>query len=117
MGTPLPEDIPTECRKAAKVIEKFIKPSSTTGPDQLIPPDIIANAKGIAILTVIKAGFLFSGTCRSIHSLNHCRLHYYYNDHLDPFSRPSWLWHCRCSRWDHVKVVVSSQVSSTRAIL
>ncbi|KAL3902182.1 MAG: hypothetical protein SGCHY_000033 [Lobulomycetales sp.] len=65
MGTPLPEDIPTECRKAAKVIEKFIKPSSTTGPDQLIPPDIIANAKGIAILTVIKAGFLFSGRAGS----------------------------------------------------
>jgi lipid-binding SYLF domain-containing protein len=32
-----------------------------TGPDQLIPPDIIANCKGVAIITVVKAGFLFSG--------------------------------------------------------
>ncbi|KAJ3343095.1 hypothetical protein HDU83_005821 [Entophlyctis luteolus] len=45
---------------AAKIIESFIVPKSS-GVDQIIPPQVIANAKGIAILSVIKAGFLFSG--------------------------------------------------------
>ncbi|KAJ3349906.1 hypothetical protein HDU83_000198 [Entophlyctis luteolus] len=46
--------------RAAKIIESFIVPKSS-GVDQIIPPQVIANAKGIAILSVIKAGFLFSG--------------------------------------------------------
>ncbi|TPX77174.1 hypothetical protein CcCBS67573_g01546 [Chytriomyces confervae] len=60
MNSPLPQDITAECRKAAKIIESFIVPKKT-GLDQVIPPQIIAQAKGIAILSVIKAGFLFSG--------------------------------------------------------
>ncbi|KAJ3246483.1 hypothetical protein HDU78_006904 [Chytriomyces hyalinus] len=60
MNSPLPQDITSECRKAAKIIESFIVPKKT-GLDQVIPPQIIAQAKGIAILSVIKAGFLFSG--------------------------------------------------------
>ncbi|KAK1080231.1 hypothetical protein LTR33_005711, partial [Friedmanniomyces endolithicus] len=31
------------------------------GPDKIIPPSILANAKGLAILTVFKVGFLGSG--------------------------------------------------------
>ncbi|KAI8614012.1 hypothetical protein BC830DRAFT_1129333 [Chytriomyces sp. MP71] len=60
MNSPLPQDINAECRKAAKIIEQFIVPKKT-GVDQIIPPQIIAQAKGMAILSVIKAGFLFSG--------------------------------------------------------
>jgi len=60
MNSPLPADIAKECKKAAKIIEAFIVPKDK-GVDQIIPPQIIAQAKGIAIFTVIKAGFLFSG--------------------------------------------------------
>ena len=30
-------------------------------PDKSIPPEVLRNAKGVAIMTVIKAGFIFSG--------------------------------------------------------
>ncbi|KAJ3208749.1 hypothetical protein HDU82_001991 [Entophlyctis luteolus] len=53
-------DVIAEKVVAAKIIESFIVPKSS-GVDQIIPPQVIANAKGIAILSVIKAGFLFSG--------------------------------------------------------
>ncbi|KAJ3013487.1 hypothetical protein HKX48_005733 [Thoreauomyces humboldtii] len=65
VNSPLPSDLASECRKAAKTIEQFVKPEKGKGPDQLIPPHIISNAKGIAVLTVIKAGFLFSGRAGS----------------------------------------------------
>lgn len=35
------------------------------GPDQIIPPKVLKNAKGLAIITVLKAGFLFSGRAGS----------------------------------------------------
>lgn len=35
------------------------------GADQVIPPEILQNAKGLAIITVLKAGFLFSGRAGS----------------------------------------------------
>ncbi|GEQ71742.1 hypothetical protein JCM33374_g5428 [Metschnikowia sp. JCM 33374] len=56
----------TNCsRKAAKVLASFIKPNQVAGPDQVIPPEILRNAKGLAIITVLKAGFLFSGRAGS----------------------------------------------------
>lgn len=36
-------------------------PIAAKGLDNIIPPDILSKAKGLAIFTVIKAGFLFSG--------------------------------------------------------
>ncbi|KAJ3091762.1 hypothetical protein HK102_013529 [Quaeritorhiza haematococci] len=65
VNSPLPQDLASECRKAAKIIDHFVKPEKGKGPDQLIPPDILANAKGVAILSVIKAGMLFSGRAGS----------------------------------------------------
>ncbi|KAJ3197062.1 hypothetical protein HK101_006246 [Irineochytrium annulatum] len=52
MNTPLPQDVATECRKCAKV-----------GRGEMCwrVERVGAQAKGIAILSVIKAGFLFSG--------------------------------------------------------
>lgn len=67
-----------ECKKAAKILASFVDPRQAFGPDKIIPPQILANAKvlrsciplmfrtdillqGLAILTVIKAGFLGSG--------------------------------------------------------
>ncbi|KAJ3415078.1 hypothetical protein HDV05_005604 [Chytridiales sp. JEL 0842] len=58
MNTPIPQDVGSECRKCAKIIDHFIQPTNKL--DQMIPPQIIAQAKGIAILTVAKAGFMFS---------------------------------------------------------
>ncbi|MCJ1299996.1 hypothetical protein MMC08_002790 [Hypocenomyce scalaris] len=57
---PLPSSMSSECRKAGKVLASFVDPRQSFGPDKVIPPQILANAKGLAILTVIKAGFLGS---------------------------------------------------------
>ncbi|TPX42139.1 hypothetical protein SeMB42_g02433 [Synchytrium endobioticum] len=61
VNSPIPQELGQQCKVAAKIIAKFVRPDSSFGPDQYIPPTILANAKGVAILTVIKAGFLFSG--------------------------------------------------------
>ncbi|KAF9537920.1 hypothetical protein EC957_007512 [Mortierella hygrophila] len=39
----------------------MIDPVAAKGIDNIIPPNILSRAKGLAIFTVIKAGFLFSG--------------------------------------------------------
>lgn len=51
-----------ECKKAGKILASFVDPRQALGPDKVIPPQILANAKGLAIITVFKAGFL--GTAR-----------------------------------------------------
>ena len=38
-----------------------MNPRQAFGPDKVIPPSVLANAKGLAIITVLKAGFLGSG--------------------------------------------------------
>ncbi|KAJ5669582.1 SH3 domain-containing protein [Penicillium macrosclerotiorum] len=50
-----------ECKKAAKILTSFVDPKQAFGPDKVIPPEILAGAKGLAILTVLKAGFIGSG--------------------------------------------------------
>ncbi|KAL8783780.1 MAG: hypothetical protein Q9213_004396 [Squamulea squamosa] len=44
------------------VLASFVDPRQAFGPDKVIPPQILANAKGLAVLTIFKAGFL--GTAR-----------------------------------------------------
>ncbi|CAB4411971.1 unnamed protein product [Rhizophagus irregularis] len=61
VNTPLPQDLAEECKKAAKILNSFIDPVAAKGPDKVIPPNVLQKAKGFAIFTVIKAGFLFSG--------------------------------------------------------
>lgn len=78
---PLPQSLQIECQKAAKILTSFIRtgpppstttPSSTstTGtpskkplptPDSMIPADILQRAQGLAILSIVKAGFIWSG--------------------------------------------------------
>lgn len=53
------------CRKAAKVLASFVKPNQLFGADSVIPPNVLKRAKGLAIITVLKAGFLFSGRAGS----------------------------------------------------
>ncbi|KAA8644360.1 SYLF and SH3 domain-containing protein [Aspergillus tanneri] len=57
---PLPSSLGSECRKAGKILASFIDPKQAFGPDKVIPPEILAGAKGLAILTILKAGFLGS---------------------------------------------------------
>ncbi|KAF2641021.1 DUF500-domain-containing protein [Massarina eburnea CBS 473.64] len=52
----------SECSKAGKILTSFVDPRQSFGPDKIIPPQVLASAKGLAILTVFKAGFL--GTAR-----------------------------------------------------
>lgn len=53
-----------ECKKAAKVLASFVKTQDLgKGPDTVIPSTILKNAKGLAIMTVVKAGFIWSGIC------------------------------------------------------
>ncbi|KAF9137294.1 hypothetical protein BGX30_010390 [Mortierella sp. GBA39] len=61
INSPLPKDLAGECKRASKILNAFIDPVAAKGIDNIIPPNILSHAKGLAIFTVIKAGFLFSG--------------------------------------------------------
>ncbi|KAF3092366.1 hypothetical protein TWF569_003589 [Orbilia oligospora] len=61
INNPLPASLNSECRKASRVLASFIDPRQSFGPDKIIPPSVLQNAKGLAVITVLKAGFLFSG--------------------------------------------------------
>ncbi|KAI8088710.1 uncharacterized protein BX664DRAFT_331189 [Halteromyces radiatus] len=62
-NSPLPASLGSECRKASRILNSFIDPGE--GLDKIIPSGILRNAKGLAILTVLKGGFLFSGRAGS----------------------------------------------------
>ncbi|KAI8979954.1 hypothetical protein BDB01DRAFT_725627 [Pilobolus umbonatus] len=63
INSPLPTKLSGECKKAAKILNAFIDPGE--GLDKVIPSTILENAQGLAIFTVLKAGFLFSGRAGS----------------------------------------------------
>ncbi|CEP22103.1 LAS seventeen-binding protein 3 Short=LAS17-binding protein 3 [Cyberlindnera jadinii] len=65
INNPIPRSLKSETKKAAKILANFVKPNQILGVDQVIPPELLQNAKGLAILTVLKAGFLFSGRAGS----------------------------------------------------
>ncbi|KAM9316422.1 SH3 domain-containing YSC84-like protein 1 [Gastrophryne carolinensis] len=58
VNNPIPSNLRSESKKAAKILREFTEISSRTGPDKIIPAHVIAKAQGLAILSVIKAGFL-----------------------------------------------------------
>ncbi|KAK0743354.1 hypothetical protein B0T18DRAFT_430652 [Schizothecium vesticola] len=60
INNPLPSSLASECKKCGKILTSFVDPRQPLGPEKIIPPSVLANAKGLAILTVIKAGFLGS---------------------------------------------------------
>src|ERR1043166_3061074 len=55
-STSLAKGLQDEVDQAAAVIEKF-----KAMPEKGIPEAVLRDAKGLAILTVLKAGFIFSG--------------------------------------------------------
>ncbi|ATY58372.1 DUF500 and domain-containing [Cordyceps militaris] len=61
INNPLPSNLQSECKKCGKILASFVNPRQAFGPEKVIPPSILANAKGLAIITVLKAGFLGSG--------------------------------------------------------
>ncbi|KAF4461660.1 SH3 domain-containing [Fusarium albosuccineum] len=61
INNPLPSSLASECKKCGKILTSFINPRQAFGPDKVIPPSILANAQGLAIITVLKAGFVGSG--------------------------------------------------------
>ncbi|KAI1431100.1 hypothetical protein GGR50DRAFT_110758 [Xylaria sp. CBS 124048] len=60
INNPLPSSLSSECKKCGKILTSFVDPRQAFSPDRIIPPHILSNAKGLAILTVLKAGFLGS---------------------------------------------------------
>jgi len=64
LNTPLPQPLPKECAKAARILKSFVD-HGNNGLDGVIPRTILENAKGFAIFTVFKAGFLFSARAGS----------------------------------------------------
>ncbi|KAI0467549.1 hypothetical protein F4859DRAFT_236948 [Xylaria cf. heliscus] len=60
INNPLPSSLAAECKKCGKILTSFVDPRQAFSPDKIIPPHILGNAKGLAILTVLKAGFLGS---------------------------------------------------------
>ncbi|KAF7861866.1 hypothetical protein EAF04_007748 [Stromatinia cepivora] len=61
INNPLPSSMASECKKCGKILSSFIDPRQSFGPDKIIPPHVLAQAKGLAIVTVLKAGFIGSG--------------------------------------------------------
>ncbi|KAJ5775554.1 uncharacterized protein N7511_000565 [Penicillium nucicola] len=58
LHNPLPASLSSECKKAAAILESFINPKLKI--DGEIPQKIFKGAKGIAIFTALRAGFLGS---------------------------------------------------------
>lgn len=58
VSNPFPMGAKSECKKCGKILASFVDPRQAFGPDKIIPPAILANAKGIAVISVFKAGFL-----------------------------------------------------------
>lgn len=62
VNSPLPSDFDSEVQKAAKILSGFTDPEKAEGGlENVIPKEVLTNAKGLAIFTVIKAGFFWSG--------------------------------------------------------
>jgi len=64
-NSPLPKNLNGESKKAATSLKYFLLPQNNRekfkGIDSWVPKKVLDNAKGLAILTIIKAGFIWSG--------------------------------------------------------
>ncbi|KAI9504393.1 hypothetical protein BX070DRAFT_183500, partial [Coemansia spiralis] len=50
-----------ECERAARILSEFVVPPKIGEIDDIIPADVLQHCRGIAVLSVIKAGFIWSG--------------------------------------------------------
>ena len=54
--------LPGECLKAAEILKAFLAdPASPRSALNAIPKAVLLRAKGLAVFSVVKAGFVFSG--------------------------------------------------------
>ncbi|SPO44119.1 related to YSC84 - protein involved in the organization of actin cytoskeleton [Moesziomyces antarcticus] len=63
MGNPIPVHLEQECRKATKILNDFVDP--VNGLDKIIPLSVLQRAKGFAIFSVFRIGFLLSARAGS----------------------------------------------------
>ncbi|EST07635.2 Ysc84 actin-binding domain protein [Kalmanozyma brasiliensis GHG001] len=63
MGNPIPVNLEQECRKATKILNEFVDP--VNGLDKIVPISVLSKAKGFAIFTVFRIGFLLSARAGS----------------------------------------------------
>ncbi|OBA29051.1 DUF500-domain-containing protein [Hanseniaspora valbyensis NRRL Y-1626] len=61
INNPIPRSLKNETKKATNILRSFIKPNQVLGPNDLIPPQVLKNCKGLIVLTVLKGAFLFGG--------------------------------------------------------
>ncbi|KZP00773.1 DUF500-domain-containing protein [Calocera viscosa TUFC12733] len=64
LNSPIPVPLPKEVQKCVKILESFVD-SSNNGLDGVIPRQVLQNARGFAIFTVFKAGFVVSARAGS----------------------------------------------------
>lgn len=63
MGNPIPVNLEQECRKATKILNDFVDP--VNGLDKIVPVSVLSKAKGFAIFSVFRIGFLLSARAGS----------------------------------------------------
>ncbi|KAL4945495.1 hypothetical protein BDV06DRAFT_219186 [Aspergillus oleicola] len=94
MHNPLPAFLGSECKKATQILDSFINGSWRGSPGRELPERVLRDAKGLAILTVTKAGIL--GSLRFGSGILIARLHDEPSDPNSPnansSSSQSWRW-------------------------
>ncbi|KAJ1027397.1 hypothetical protein NDA18_003403 [Ustilago nuda] len=63
MGNPIPVNLEHECRKATKILNDFVDP--VNGLDKIVPLSVLMKAKGFAIFSVFRIGFIISARAGS----------------------------------------------------
>ncbi|KAF8528040.1 hypothetical protein BU17DRAFT_73699 [Hysterangium stoloniferum] len=63
-NTPFPQTLPEECKKATRIFQSFVD-NRNQGLDGVIPQAVLEHAKGFAIFSVFKAGFVLSARAGS----------------------------------------------------
>ncbi|CAG8668830.1 4517_t:CDS:2, partial [Ambispora gerdemannii] len=62
VNSPLPSDFSSEVEKARKILSVFTDPETPGNTlENIIPKEVIKNAKGLAIFTIFKAGMFWAG--------------------------------------------------------
>ena len=64
-SSPVPRALSRSVLLVCFVSFHYTDPIAAKGVDNIIPADILSKAQGLAIFTVVKAGFLFSGRAGS----------------------------------------------------
>ncbi|RMJ21556.1 SH3 domain-containing protein [Aspergillus sp. HF37] len=73
LHNPFASSLQNESKKASQILEEFVNPSRTGSPGTELPSSVLANAKGLLVFTIVRAGFL--GSARSGSGVMIARLH------------------------------------------